>query len=168
MIRPTHRNLHRPHGQSLVEFALVFPILFLVLMGVIDVGRLIYAANQVSDAAREGVRTAIVNQNASDIRTRAAQQATGLAVPTLAPSGCPSLGGQPTSAAGVCVAFDDPPSLGTNCGTIYVGCVAVVTVKASWTPITPIISSLMGPINVSSTSRQAVESLCTSASCRIP
>lgn len=158
----------RTRGQSLVEFALVFPIVILIFMGVFDLGRLIFAANQVSDAAREGVRTAIVNQNPADIRTRAAGQSIGLAVPSAAPTGCPALGGQPTAAAGVCVAFDDPPALSTNCGTVYVGCVAVVTVKANWTPITPIIGNIIGPIDVSSTSKQAIEALCTGASCPIP
>jgi Flp pilus assembly protein TadG len=45
-------------GQSLVEFALVLPVFLLVFCGAIDGARLIYANNQLSEAAREGARLA--------------------------------------------------------------------------------------------------------------
>lgn len=45
-------------GQSLVEFALVLPIFILMLFGVLDVGRLVYANAALSQAAREGARLA--------------------------------------------------------------------------------------------------------------
>ncbi|HSS35219.1 MAG TPA: TadE/TadG family type IV pilus assembly protein [Patescibacteria group bacterium] len=50
---------HHPRstdGQSLVEFALAFPIFLLLLFGLIDIGRFVYTANAVSQAAREGAR----------------------------------------------------------------------------------------------------------------
>jgi TadE-like protein len=43
-------------GQSLVEFALVFPIFLLLLFGLIDIGRFVYTANALNQAAREGAR----------------------------------------------------------------------------------------------------------------
>ncbi len=43
-------------GQSLVEFALVFPIFLLLLFGLIDIGRYVYTANALNQAAREGAR----------------------------------------------------------------------------------------------------------------
>jgi Flp pilus assembly protein TadG len=48
----------RPHraGQSLVEFALVLPIFLLLLFGLIDIGRYVYTANALNEAAREGAR----------------------------------------------------------------------------------------------------------------
>lgn len=46
----------RESAQALVEFALVIPMLVLILMGVFDLGRGIYAYNVVSNAAREGAR----------------------------------------------------------------------------------------------------------------
>ena len=52
-----------PQGQALVEFALVLPILLLLIFGIIDAGRLIYTYNTVSNAARNGARVAIVNQS---------------------------------------------------------------------------------------------------------
>jgi Flp pilus assembly protein TadG len=51
----------RPGGQSLVEFALVLPLFLVMLMGVIDVGRAIWAQNSLASAAREGARFAIVH-----------------------------------------------------------------------------------------------------------
>lgn len=50
----------RAHGQALVEFALVFPIFFLVLMGLIDGGRLVFTDTTLSQAAREAVRVGAV------------------------------------------------------------------------------------------------------------
>lgn len=50
----------RPRGQALAEFALVFPVFFLVLMGMIDGGRLVYTDATLSQAAREAARVAAV------------------------------------------------------------------------------------------------------------
>ena len=46
------------HGQALVEMALVLPLFFLLLFGVIEMGRIGYAYITVCNAAREGCRTA--------------------------------------------------------------------------------------------------------------
>jgi hypothetical protein len=51
--------LRHHHGQSMIEFALLAPIFFLLLLGTIDLGRGIYIYNTISDAAREGTRAAI-------------------------------------------------------------------------------------------------------------
>ena len=45
-------------GQSLVEFALVLPILVLILFSMIEFGRLWETMNVLTSAAREGVRAA--------------------------------------------------------------------------------------------------------------
>ena len=84
MLEP-HRGLTRggtTHGQALTEFALIFPVLMLILLGVVDLGRGVYAYAAVSNAAREGGRTAIVNQYLPDIVSRAAAQATALGIST--------------------------------------------------------------------------------------
>jgi hypothetical protein len=44
-------------GQALVEFALVLPVFFLAIFGLLDVGRLVYTNSALSQAAREGART---------------------------------------------------------------------------------------------------------------
>ncbi|MEX0710415.1 MAG: TadE family protein [Chloroflexota bacterium] len=50
----------RQRGQSLVEFALVFPIFILLVFGLIDMGRYAYVNSTISQAAREGARVAAV------------------------------------------------------------------------------------------------------------
>jgi len=48
------------NGQALVEMALVLPLFFLLLFGVIEMGRVGYAYITVSNAAREGGRIATI------------------------------------------------------------------------------------------------------------
>ena len=43
-------------GQSLVEFALILPVLILMLIGTFDLGRVVWANDTVSNAAREAAR----------------------------------------------------------------------------------------------------------------
>ena len=44
------------HGQAMVEFALVLPILLLVMFAIIEFGRLFFSYAMVSAASREGAR----------------------------------------------------------------------------------------------------------------
>ena len=55
----SHRD--HPRGQALVEFALVLPILVLLLTGFFDLGRVVLAHDSLSHAAREAARFAIVH-----------------------------------------------------------------------------------------------------------
>ncbi len=145
-------------GQAMVEFALILLPLLIILLGVFDVGRLVYASNAVSNAAREAGRTAIVNQTVPTIRNKASQAATALGIPSADPGNCPADGGPTTAASGVCVAF--LKSDGTQCSPPAIGCQAVVSVKWSWQSLAPLIGNLIGPQAVTATTRQAVESLC--------
>ena len=52
---------HRRHGQALVEFSLALVPFLVILMGIFDLGRGIYASNGVSEAAREIARTTAVH-----------------------------------------------------------------------------------------------------------
>ena len=124
-------------GQSLVEFALVLPILLVMFMGIFDFGRAIFAFNSVSNAAREGVRVAIVDQNQSVITNEARAAMTGL------------------PPDGTSVTF-------TNCGTLKIGCLASVKVTYGWHALTPIIGNLVGPKTIESTTTMPVERVYTS------
>lgn len=55
------------HGQALVEMALVLPLFFLLLFGVIEMGRIGYSYITVSNAAREGGRVATIGGTDLDI-----------------------------------------------------------------------------------------------------
>ncbi len=50
------RPVNKQRGQGLLEFALVIPVLLLVLLGAADMGQAYYAYTQVTNAAREGAR----------------------------------------------------------------------------------------------------------------
>ena len=54
MRRPRRRTTER--GQDLVEFALILPVLLLVLLGIFDMGRVTYYLSALNNAAREGAR----------------------------------------------------------------------------------------------------------------
>lgn len=47
-------------GQSLVEFALIFPILILIVLFIFDLGRVVYYYSVLSNLSREGARYGIV------------------------------------------------------------------------------------------------------------
>jgi Flp pilus assembly protein TadG len=55
------RTRRRPAGQAMVEFALVAPMFFLLLFGIVEAGRFIFYYETLSHATREGARYAIVN-----------------------------------------------------------------------------------------------------------
>jgi Flp pilus assembly protein TadG len=51
----------RHRGQGLVEFAVVLPIFLVMLFGIVDFGRVIWATNSLTNAATEATRFAIVH-----------------------------------------------------------------------------------------------------------
>ncbi|HOU10162.1 MAG TPA: pilus assembly protein, partial [Clostridiales bacterium] len=51
----------REDGQSALEFALILPILLIVVCGIIDFGWLLFNQLAVSNTARESARFAVVN-----------------------------------------------------------------------------------------------------------
>jgi len=55
------KRLSRQRGQSLVETAIVFPILFLLLAAIVDFGRAFDAYIVLTNAAREGARWGSIN-----------------------------------------------------------------------------------------------------------
>jgi hypothetical protein len=65
-------------GQTLVEFALVLPLLLLIIFGVIDLGRAFYTSVVLSNMARTGARFAALNySNTSilDLRSKIREEA---------------------------------------------------------------------------------------------
>jgi Flp pilus assembly protein TadG len=62
------------HGASLVELALVTPILFLLLMGAVDFGRAYYVGLEVADAAHAGAEYGSQNPSSTAGITAAARQ----------------------------------------------------------------------------------------------
>lgn len=53
-------------GQSLIEFALLLPLMLLIITGLFDVARAVWQENTLAYAAREGTRYGIVHGSAGD------------------------------------------------------------------------------------------------------
>lgn len=136
----------RQGGQGLVEFALVLPLILLLIFAILDLGRAVYAYSTIANAARAGSRTAIVDQNDSLIKARAADQAVALGI-------------APTD---VIVAYQQADPLDGDCLPPELGCVAAVTVPYIYTAVTPIISTIVGDLSLSSTTRMPIERLYSS------
>ena len=72
---------HRPRfgsgrGQSVVEFALILPVLMLLMLTAVDFGRLFFTTIQLTNAAREGVSYASTNPtDVATIQSRVATEA---------------------------------------------------------------------------------------------
>lgn len=71
-----------------MEFALLVPILLLIVFGIIDFGRALNAQITLTQAAREGARLAAVGQPNVVSRTQAA--AVGLTPVSVSVTGCPT------------------------------------------------------------------------------
>jgi len=60
------------HGQSLVEFAIILPVLLTMCMGAIDLGRVYFAHVALVGAVEQGARLAAWSPASSDTDVRAA------------------------------------------------------------------------------------------------
>lgn len=59
-------------GQGLVEFALILPILLLLLVAIVDFGWMIFVKTNLNNAAREGARVYAVNESEDEAKAAAA------------------------------------------------------------------------------------------------
>lgn len=65
------------HGLALVEFALALPLLMMLLIGLIEVGRYAYFTIEVANAAHAGAQYASISPNATATSIAAAVTADG-------------------------------------------------------------------------------------------
>lgn len=149
----TRRGHRRDRGQALVEFAIVMPIIALAVFGLLDLGRAIYTYNTLAQSARQGSRTAMVDQVEGTIKDQAIAFGATL--------------GLTTSDVDVC--FKTATSTLTSCTTTAndcpladrsIGCLAIVQAHVSYVPMTPFISLLLSRIDLSSTSIEPIEYVC--------
>jgi Flp pilus assembly protein TadG len=75
----------RRSGSTLVEFAIVLPLLLAVLIGIMEFGWLVKNNLTIANAAREGARNASLGKTTTEIRTRVQNTATPLS--TVSPNG---------------------------------------------------------------------------------
>jgi Flp pilus assembly protein TadG len=82
--------MRKERGAAAVELAIVLPVLFLIIAGIIDFGRFFFTQIQVTNAAREGARMAVVMPGPSpdpgpSITARAVAAVGGVASVTVSP-----------------------------------------------------------------------------------
>lgn len=147
-MRRLFRNRGDAPGQTLVEFALIVPIFILMMVGIFDVGRAVYAYSTINNAAHEAVRLAIVDQNTADVRSRAVSQSVAVGVNSA------DVGVRWLSSAYTDVAPCN--------ATPRYGCAVEVSVAYDFNAATPIIGQLMGTIGLEAVARQQIERTYTS------
>jgi Flp pilus assembly protein TadG len=125
-------------GQAMVEFALVVVFVFLVFVSMIQMIMLMYAYNTLADAAKEGVRYAIVhgtgNTNCSGPGTTGVicTDTTGAKVVT-AVTNFAGLSFQNIQTSDVTVSYNPNNANGVNPCNVP-GCIVSVTVSHTYTP----------------------------------
>lgn len=163
----------RSRGQGLVEFALVLPIFLFMLFGLIDAGRLVYQNSVVSQAAREGARLASVEaswigstdpscgtsggpvcpSNAAAFKTNVVAAVNRMVAPfgTVPAANvfvrCDPEGNAPTGAWA--------PATST-CTANTTGNLASVRVVLTFTPITPVLSGIVGTVTTAGSATMVI------------
>jgi Flp pilus assembly protein TadG len=70
----------RERGAVAVEFALLLPVLLLIVFGIIDFGRALNAQITLTQAAREGARLAALGNSDASVKSWTVNAATGLSL----------------------------------------------------------------------------------------
>jgi len=101
-------------SQALIEFALISPVLLLLLFGIVDIGRAIFYYDTLNHAAREGARTAVRASNQlprnSDVLATVTTQMIGVPVTEPCPQGPITSATPPANTAWLYVTEPNPPS----------------------------------------------------------
>jgi Flp pilus assembly protein TadG len=106
MNRPPSRGRKaRDRGSVAVEFALVLPVLLLIVFGIVDFGRALNAQISLTGAAREGARLAALGYTNAQVQSRVAAAAPSLSgITTRVAASCPD-GAGPAADAQVDVSY---------------------------------------------------------------
>lgn len=93
MRRRRSRSGPRERGAAAVEFAILLPLLLLIVFGIIDFGRMLNAQITLTQAAREGARLEALGDTPLQVQTRSTTAAVGLSPVTVTVlKACPSDG----------------------------------------------------------------------------
>jgi Flp pilus assembly protein TadG len=162
----------RRSGQALVEFALIIPVFLLMIFGIIDFGRLVYMNSILSQAAREGARVAAVEAS----WVGSTDPSCGTLGGPICPANETALRTDITNAANrmmlpfgnvehvyfSCDAVGDAPEnewtttacpSGSRSHTVHA---VSVRVDMTFTAVTPLIGSIVGPVTTSASSSMVI------------
>ncbi len=169
---PKRRSRRARTGQAIVETALLFPILCLLVLGSTDLGRVFYYSIEVTNAAREGARfgSAYDPANGNGSATHSAviaaarNEAADLNLvepsPAFSPVNCQS--GPPyadayyptqpnTGYVFACFAENDSLNSGLSGETLR------VTILYNFSPATPLIDNLSGNLHIQATTTMMIQ-----------
>ncbi|MFD4703908.1 TadE/TadG family type IV pilus assembly protein [Gottfriedia sp. NPDC058432] len=121
-------------GQSLVEFALVLPLLVMLLLGIVDFGRIFHVYLTLDHAGREAARTASIGKDDDTIRSVAVTDATSIKL----------------TKENVKIDFD-PSNTRTSGSKVKI----TITYPVSF--LTPVISQIVGDLTLKSTTIMRLE-----------
>ena len=101
-------------SQAIVEFAIIAPVLLLLLFGIIDFGRVIYYYVTLNQAVNEGARTAIRSSaqlpTNSDVETAVRQHAVDVVLANPCPNGPITTATPPANQGWIYITEPDPPA----------------------------------------------------------
>ena len=137
------RSRDRESGQALVEFAIIAPVVFMIILGLFDAGRMVFINNELSEAAREGARWGAV-------QGRAAAEADGDNTDV-------------TAVVGSHIVIAPAPAIGLSCtdlgaagGSCGSGDLLTISVSSSVSAVTPFIGQIIGPMTLSSQAQMTI------------
>ncbi|WP_164745695.1 TadE/TadG family type IV pilus assembly protein [Neobacillus mesonae] len=116
-------------GQSLVEFALIVPLLVLLLIGIVDFSRIFHAYLTIDHSGREAARAASIGKDEVTIKSIAVNQGASIGL----------------TASQVNV---NTGSSGSN---------ATITITYQVTFLTPLIGKIVNPLTLKDTTTMRVE-----------
>jgi len=140
------KSERRRLGQALVEFAIVLPILLLVLLGIIEFARVFFIYTNLFNAAREGVRYGIVQpRDLTGVYQHVYEKVTLV----------------PTDDVALQVWYDRGPgtSIFTDTSSLVVGDRIVVDLQHDVYFITPLFQPLGGPLSLHTRAARTIQSL---------
>ena len=107
-------RLRSQRSQAIVEFAIVAPILVVLLFMVVDFGRVIYIYVTLNQAVNEGARTAIRDSallpSNSDVETAVRQHAVDVSLANPCPNGPLTSAVPPANQGWIYITEPNPPS----------------------------------------------------------
>lgn len=133
----THKLRRRRHrGAAAVEFALVVPLLVMILFGIMEFGYAFFIQASVASAARVGVRSYAINWNTGPLNNTAAQneaaaRSTAIALAESAPGLVPG-------------DFVNPPTISPSCTTTTVGSQTTLTLTYKYHSLTGLLDGVLG------------------------
>lgn len=91
------RNMTDERGQAMLEMALVLPLLLLILLGIVDFGRVLLIQQTVTEAARDAARYASIGDTDAEVAQAIADDTRALDHVTWSISPDPWVSGSPVT-----------------------------------------------------------------------